>query len=263
MHETWNILAAGGATAIVLAMTRLGVLAMVCPPFAHPAVPVRVRLGAAAVLALGVTAAGAVPGRFIPAAQLPAALAGEALVGLAAGLCGRMVFDAAALAAEHAGRQMGLGLAAFYAGPAGAPGQPLATALRLMAVVVFLAIGGHRDLIAAVMDSFRVLPGGSAVLGGSLLATVTATLEISMMLALRVAGPVLAAMLLASVVLGVLQRSVPQMHVLSTNLPLRVAAGLVVLAASVAAMAAAVEVGWGQVLDRLLLWGRDAAGALP
>jgi flagellar biosynthetic protein FliR len=47
-----------------------------------------------------------------------------------------------------------------------------------------------------------------------------------LLLALKLAGPVLAGFLLLSLVLGVLARVLPQMNVLTESFPLRVALGL-------------------------------------
>ena len=63
-------------------------------------------------------------------------------------------------------------------------------------------------------------------------ATVVGLLGASFALALKVAAPVLVAMLLATVAMGMLQKTMPQCNLLSTHLPIHTLVGLTVLAAS-------------------------------
>jgi flagellar biosynthetic protein FliR len=62
-------------------------------------------------------------------------------------------------------------------------------------------------------------------------------------LGLRFAAPVVAAVLLANVALGVLSRAVPQLNVLMVAFPVQIAAGLFVLAASLPLLGAVLS-GW-------------------
>jgi flagellar biosynthetic protein FliR len=155
------------------------------------------------------------------------------------------------LGAWHVSQQMGLSLADAYGRRDG--GGPIATTglLRLLAVVIFLAIGGHRHLISGLFGSFGVLPLQGPLPCGRLLTLVVGLLAASFVVALKIAAPVLIALLLATVVFGFLQKTMPQCNILSTNLPARALVGLAVLAAALAAVAWAVESGWADALGRI------------
>jgi flagellar biosynthetic protein FliR len=60
-----------------------------------------------------------------------------------------------------------------------------------------------------------------------------------------VAAPVLIAILLATVAMGLLHRAVPSCHTLSTDLPIRAMVGMLVMALGLAGLAWAVEAAWG------------------
>ena len=102
--------------------------------------------------------------------------------------------------------------------------------LRLVAVVVFLAIGGHRALLGGLLATFDAVPPLAFPPAEALLATVVAMLGAAFVLALKLAAPVLIAVLISMVAMGLLQRTSPQFNLFSTGLPLQAMLGLLVLA---------------------------------
>ena len=223
---------------LLLASARLTGMMLVAPAFGHAAVPMRLRLFAAITMALGVAASR--PGvDALPATQAAWALAvaGEVLVGLAIGYIGKLVFVGVHMGAFHVGQQMGVSLAEVF-NPSGADEgfDSLGRLFGLLAIVLFLTLGGHRVLIRAVLDSFDVLPPTALARPGLLLPAIVAMLAAGFEMALKVAGPVLAALLLATAALGLLQRMVPQLNILTIGLPIRVVLVLLVLAATLGVM---------------------------
>jgi flagellar biosynthetic protein FliR len=69
----------------------------------------------------------------------------------------------------------------------------------------------------------------------------TAMLAMSFVLALKVAAPVLAAILIATAAAGLIQKTMPQLNILTVGLPVRAMLGLAVLAASLAMLAPLLE----------------------
>ncbi|MGA2265072.1 MAG: flagellar biosynthetic protein FliR [Phycisphaerae bacterium] len=236
----------------VLVMARCGGIFLVAPVFAHPAVPVRLRVAMSLVVGL------AAAGRLAGAATLPAhwlvaggALATEFAIGAAIGYLARLIFVGVELAAMHVGQQMGLALAEVFDPLKEESSEAVSRLLQLTALVVFLAIGGHRTLIAALLGTFDVLPAGLAAsvsCSAAMKAAVT-MLAMSFVLALKIAAPVLIAILVVTVADGLLQKTMPQVNILTVGLPVRAMLGLAVLAVSLAAMAPLLEAAVG-VLTR-------------
>lgn len=220
---------------LALVLARVGGIFMVAPVFSHAAVPRRLRYFLSVAVALAVLARTARP---VPMPSswfgVVVALACEAALGATIGYAARLVFVGVELGALHVARQAGLELAELFDPSAGAPGGIVRRLFHLMALVIFLAVGGHRMLVGALLKTFRTVPPAGFRADENLLAMVTALLGAGFVLALKVAAPVLVALLLATVALGLLQRSLPQCNTLSVGLPVRVALGLVVLAASLA-----------------------------
>jgi len=154
-----------------------------------------------------------------------------AIVGLAIGYVARLMFVGVEIGAFHISQQMGLSLAEVYGGEERA--DPMRPLLHLLALVIFLSVGGHRMMLSAVVRSFDTLPP-LALTRADVLDVVAGLLGASFMLALKVAAPVLLAMLLAGVLLGLLQRTAPTLSILSVGLPVRVLLGLLLVASMLA-----------------------------
>ena len=211
-------------------------------PFLGAQLPtsVRLALGWGLAVALWPLAAPAEAGPLL----LAALLIKEAAVGAAIGFVASLVFGAAYAAGRLAETAGGL------------PG--LAPAHRLLAVVLFFGIGGHRLVLAAFWRSYQVIPietvppiatFGPAV---ALLARLTADL---IAVALGLAAPVLAATLLADLLASLVSRFAPEVagHVMA--LPLRAVATLGTLAAGTLLLARAMagQVRAGDTATRELL----------
>lgn len=240
---------------LMLVLVRIAGLCLVAPVLSHAAVPVRLRYALSVVVALGVVGTGrwsgaplAMPASWV---ALGGMLACELAVGAVIGYAARLVFVGIELGAFHAGTQMGLTLAEIYA-PTGGPAPGVTRRLFVLTgLVVFLAIGGHRELLSGVVRSFETVPPATFALDRGVLEMVVALLTAALTLALKVAAPVLAAMLLATVALGLLQRSVRQCNVLSTGLPIRALLGLTAMTLALAALPDLIEQAWTLTARRL------------
>jgi flagellar biosynthetic protein FliR len=212
-----------------LVLTRTSGLVIAAPLFAAQ-VPVTVRAGLAFALALLV-----MPGQWLAAAPCPGGvpayavvLGGELVIGLVLGMGISILLGGMQMAGELMGRIGGLTLADVF-DPATSTDVPLfSQLLGLLSTAVFLVIGGHRILLGGLLDTFRAIPpGGSlnALLGaagagpgnGLLMSLVEMLLVLttqSFHLAIRAAAPVVTAVLLATLVLGLISRTLPQLNVM-------------------------------------------------
>lgn len=215
----------------------LGMMLM-APVFGHSTVPLRLRVLMALVIATAV--AGGLSAPVVGGTSVVPAIAMELLLGVTIGLAARMVFVGIELAAVHVGQQMGVSLAAAF-DPFSAGGDAVRRLYVMLAVVILLGFGGHRMIISSLLRTFEAVPAGSFAPTGQLTGFLATVLTAGFALALKVAAPVLIAMLLATVALGMLQRTVPQCHILSVGMPVRVMLGMVALAAAVAVVAPVME----------------------
>jgi len=220
-------------TAFVLVLARIAGLVGAAPVLGHLLIPIRVRIGIAVTLAAALAAVVPVPDAPpTTLAALVGAIAVEAAVGIVLGLVGQFVFAGVQLGGQLAGIQMGFGMDALIEPQTNAQITVVALWEQLLAFLVFLVLDVHHLLIRALLESFRVVPPGGAgvaavgfrpviALGGELFA-----------IGVRIAAPVLVALLLTNTALGVLARTIPQLNVFVVGFPVNVGVGLMILGAS-------------------------------
>jgi flagellar biosynthetic protein FliR len=153
-------------------------------------------------------------------------LAHELTIGLAIGFAMRLVFVAVEMAAELMGLQMGLGFAQFYDVQAAAAVPVLGRFFGLAATLTFLAINGHLLLFSVLADSFTTMPVGSG-LGVAFWKTLASWGGYMMYAALSLALPVIAALLITNLGLGILSRAAPQLNIFAVGFPITLLIGLV------------------------------------
>jgi len=232
---TWST----GAT-LLLVMGRLTGLFVLAPAFSHPAVPGKVRYFAAVVFALAVAPNLAGPA---VAESLPALLVAcgcEVLLGLVIALAAAAVFAGVELGAAHIGHQMGLSLGSIYESDTEAD-PTLVGFFHLLGLVVFLGLGGHRVVLSGLLGTFRSVPLAGFSAEMRFLDSVVALLGAGFLLAIRIVAPVLAAILLATAAMGLLQKTMPPVNTFSVGLSVRSLVGMTVLGVSLAAITPLIE----------------------
>lgn len=215
---------------LVFVMTRIGAALLAAPFFGATTVPMQLRVGITAALAVLVCA-------WVPL-QVPPALfsvqgllmiGGEVLVGLTLGFVLQLCFAAPVLAAEQIGGAMGMSLATAIDPVSGAHSPALGQYFSVLLTLVFLGLGGHLQFIALVIESYSAFPPGMTWLGAERLEAVAGFGGAMFTAALAIALPVTLVLLLVQVLTGVISRSAPALNLFALGLPLGVLAGLAAL----------------------------------
>ncbi len=76
----------------------------------------------------------------------------------------------------------------------------------------FVIIDGHRRVMAALLDTFAWLPPGGSGMPETITETLSTLVVQSFILGVQAAAPAMAALLLATLVLGLLSRTMPQIE---------------------------------------------------
>ncbi|MES2074516.1 MAG: flagellar biosynthetic protein FliR [Pseudomonadota bacterium] len=242
--------------ALLWPLTRILGLIAASPLFGNGSVPVTVKVALGVLLALIV--APTVPA--LPGAD-PLSLAGllillqEALVGLAMGFSMRIVFAAVEMAGEIGSLTMGLGFATFFDPNTQGRSSAISQFLALVATMAFLATNTHLVLLSALVESFSSLPvsaqplygGGFKQLadwGGKIFST-----------GVQLSLPIVAALLITNVALGILTRAAPALNLFGIGFPITLGVGLLVLAMSLPYLATP--------LQKLFLDGIERTRLMP
>ncbi len=211
----------------VLVFFRVTGMMIFAPLFGSERIPRRVRLMLALVLAAGLS--GVVKGPpALPSQlwQLTLGIAGEMAFGLAMGMILSFTFIAAQWAGEMIGQQMGLNMSEVLDPQFGASGSLIGNMYFMLTLVIFLFVGGHREMILGLKMSFQSLPLLSLGVDKPLLETLIGLLQSCTTLAMRLAAPVLVTMLIVDLALGCIGKAMPQMNVLTAGLSIRSLLGL-------------------------------------
>ena len=236
---------------------RMGALLLSAPIFGHMAVSPRVRvsLAVAVVLAIPIQPA---PG-FVPHEAGTLVLAGAALreiaIGAAIGFGTRLLFGAFSLFGEIVSIESGLSHARVLDPNTGATSVALASLYDLFVIGTFFVVGGHHMMIHTFAISFEVWPIGGGELSASIFLAIAGFGREMFGMALQLAMPIVVAMSVSNLALGILARSVPPLNLMMLQLPAHVAMGLAMLSFGAGALIRAsgreIEAWSGRVLQAI------------
>ncbi|MBN7795839.1 flagellar biosynthetic protein FliR [Parahaliea mediterranea] len=210
---------------------RISAFVMASPLWGHSSVPNQVKMGLTALIAV-VLGATLPPLPDVPIYSWAGVgiMVEQVIIGVAMGLTVKIMFAAVQAAGEYIGLQMGLGFATFVSPDTGANTMILSRLLYMITLLMFLAVNGHLIAIETLASSFTTLPIGMLGLNAGameLLVRFGSTIFISGML---LALPLVGALLVINLSLGILNRSAPQLTVFSVGFPTSLTAGIFLLA---------------------------------
>jgi flagellar biosynthesis protein FliR len=233
------------APTLLLVIARVAGIFLTAPLLSETAIPGVVKAMVAMVLGLAVTARLAapvtMPGDWV---ALVLAVGGETLLGATIGFATSLMFHGVELGAEHIGQQMGLSLASVFNPLVEDTTNVLGNMLHLTALVIFLAIGGHRLMVQGLLETFDKVPITGFSMSQGVLDAVVSLTTASFVLAIKVAAPILVTMMLVGVGMGLIQRTMPQLNILSAGFQIRIMVSAVILAVSVASLLPLVQQAW-------------------
>ncbi len=102
----------------------------------------------------------------------------------------------------------------------------------LIAILIFLAMDAHHWIIRALVDSFQVVPITTAGFSGLLIGSIAKAFGDLFVVAMRIAAPTIAVLMLYNASLGIIAKTVPQINLLIVGFPIRIALGMIVVGLS-------------------------------
>jgi len=219
-------------TAALTIGVRLTGLMLFAPFFGSAVIPARVK--AIFVFALTIL--------LFPAAghmNLPQTLSGwpmliftEFVIGVGMGVATNLVFEAAQLAGQVLGVQMGYSLVNILDPQTQVDTTVVSVFYQSIVMLLFLRMDVHFWLLRAVCKSFLYLPPGTAHISGLFTLSVFKTVGSLFGLGIQIAAPVLSATLAADIVLGLLGKASPQMPLMLLGPAVKSLLGLSILFAT-------------------------------
>lgn len=227
------------AAGFLLVLTRIGGLLTFGPIFSSQTLSRTFRFYLAfalAILTVGVAPSFQVePKTFI---DLILMVLGELLVGFTLGSLVQMTFQALQLAGQTVDNQLGTSLANVINPQFDEQISPTSLIYAAIAALIFLYSGGDREMLAAMLETFAVIPPGGVFASGveAVGPMALVVFQQSMKFAVRVAAPVTVALMLAEIAMGLVGRTVPQLNVQSVGFSVRLLLGMLITGVSLVGM---------------------------
>lgn len=222
------------ACACVLA--RLGPALVMMPPVQGVAIPMRVKSMLGIMIAVSMAPLVWSQSTVVPSHvwEIVMALVHESLLGFLLGTSVLIVITSLQIGSHLLGTLSHLDFAQAH-DPATDESVPILQQLMsLLAVALFLLMGGHRMLIGVCLDSFMVYPAGAVRMESHWWAHLVDLVGHGMSFGLRASAPATLALLLAHLITGLLARSLPPLNWIAIGFPIQSATMLLMLSMSLA-----------------------------
>jgi flagellar biosynthetic protein FliR len=230
----------GLVVATALGAARLLPVIWLVTPMGGPRLPATVRVGFALLLAmvaspaLVAAAGGGAALADVSVLRFTLLLAREILIGFCLALVASAAFRAAEVAGRLGDTLRGANVAEILVPTADERASPMGVLYLLLATIVFLQIGGVPRLVEALLASYQTLPVGGGLgepaTRRAALVVVAASAKL-IASGVMLAAPVVVALWLADLALGLIARAAPSVPVYFLGLPLKglLAVGVVLL----------------------------------
>jgi flagellar biosynthetic protein FliR len=193
---------------------------------------VRVALTLTATLAMAPSVSlGPLPSE-LNAGTLLGLVMGEVAFGMMLGLVASFIFAGLQLAGQVVAFQLGFSLANLIDPQSEVETSVVSFLYYYLGVLLFLLINGHHWFFLAVSDSFNYLPVQGVSLHAPVINDLIRLSSQMFVSGVQIAAPVLAVTILSDVVLGILGRVAPQIHILMVSLPVKSLVGFAALTIS-------------------------------
>jgi len=214
----------------IVVFTRLGGLMASAPLFSTYPIPNQVKVWLVATVTFIIFPVVMAKSGFVAPTSMPeltVILLKEFMIGYIIGFVSNLIFVAVEMAAELISMQMGL-TAAQALNPVSGNNTPiLSQAYTLMAAMIFLSLHAHQWLFSAVYKSFQAIPPGyDFIINGTLVKELIYMTGQMFPIALGIALPIFAVLLITEVLLGFISKMMPQMNIFMVAMPLKIYLGI-------------------------------------
>ena len=245
------------AIGYLLVLCRISGLFLLTPILSGETVPRRVKAAFIVVLA-GVVYPTIDHARY---SQVPLELwslapvvASELAIGAAIGFMALIPIMSVQLAGLVMGQQLGLALAEQFNPALNISAENFGQLLFMTTIASFIWIGGLEFVFASAVLTFDALPAGSFPWSATPVDLLSGLVASGFVVAIQISMPVLAIILLETIAMGFVMRTVPALNVLSVGFPLRILAGTMAFVGGLIAMKHTIIVDLQRVFAEIERW---------
>lgn len=211
-------------------LTRILGFIAIAPPFGNNGVPVRVKIALGVFLSL-IVAPSIPPLNNVDPLSITgiAVLMQQLIIGLAMGFIVRVIFAGVEMAGEVIGLTMGLGFATFYDPQTRGRSSAIAQFLVIITTLLFLSLNVHLAMFEALINSFKNIPISTSLNMGFSVQRLAIWGEEIFKIGMLLSMPLVAALLITNIALGILTRAAPQLNIFGIGFPITIMVGFLML----------------------------------
>ncbi len=212
----------------LIILLRVSIFFVLLPFFGSRNLPAQFKIGFIVALAFILT-----PIVEIPHLQtsIPSLVIREVLLGIVLGLTARLIFFAVETAGQIMAGVMGLSIASSF-NPEMGQSTELARIYGMLAMLIFLSLDAHHDLIYIFVKSYEWIPSGQIHIN-NLIPQIISEGSRMFVIALKLSAPIVIIMLITNLLMGFLSKAAPQMNVFFIGYPLFIFVGFLVIFISI------------------------------
>lgn len=206
----------------LLALARITAAVLTAPVLGSRVVPIRFRIVLALLLTLTtlplIGSSSFTENLNAGEADFVSAILSEITIGAMLGFGVMIVFSAAQVAGTVIGQMAGIQIAGNLDPQTGESTSPVSQMFGILSLATFALIGGPELVITATLDTFANLPIGTSLQTTTVFPLLGELLQQSFILTLRGVAPAVAALMISTLVIGLISRTYPQMNLLGLGL---------------------------------------------
>lgn len=219
-----------------LIVVRFGSLFLSTPLFSSEMIPTQIKTGLSVLCALILYPIVFAKGLVVFPDQpiiVVMQVANEVLVGAVIGFVTLLTFSAFQLAGEFIDLSAGFTMVNVIDPLMGEDAPMTSQFYNLLAILTFLVIDGHHEVIRALVSSFKVVPVTKPVITQELLQYTFRIGGDLFLVGLRLALPIIATLFIVDFVFGLIARAVPQLNVFLLGFPVKIMIAFLLLFVSI------------------------------
>jgi len=222
----------------LLCLARVIALVAAIPAFAGNQISGRIKVGLAVATAMLLfpMMAPYTPKVAFNLTEFGLLIVNEVLLGAMIGLVAQLVFTAVSFGGTVIGYQMGFAAANLFDPQTTQQLSLMSQFINILALLAFLTLDIHHFFFRIIVESYILLPPGYLDFSQGAVQELMRMGSHMFALGVKFSAPVLALLLIANLVLGILARVFPQLNVFMLSFPINIGVALLVIGLTLNAM---------------------------
>ncbi len=149
----------------------------------------------------------------------------ETTTGLVLGYITSLCFNSLKIAGALIDQQLGLSMINIYDPTTKEQNTLIQNLIYWMGIIIFFSMNGHHKLIEGIQQSFKLIPIGQSIISNNFTYIINVFVD-CFVIGFKIAVPIVLALIITDLVIGLISRSVPQLNVMIIGMPLKVLVGI-------------------------------------